>query len=68
VVEGHSLPGEHRGKDKSEHRKNLRKGGALTFWSTQREGQFKTQKNAGKARATHQLEREERGTIQNIKL
>ena len=49
---GHSLPGDHRERDKSGHRKKATKQGALTNWRSQREGQVRTQKESNQTRGT----------------
>ena len=41
-----SLPGDHRGGDKSGHGKKTTEQGALTSWRPQREGQVRTQKES----------------------
>jgi len=57
--EGHSRPGERRG-DKSGHEKKLSEQGEPTSWRAQREGQIRTRKQTGRARATHVLVAERR--------
>jgi hypothetical protein len=44
LSEGHSLPGDHIGRDKSGHRKNPTERGALTNWRPHQEGQVRTWK------------------------
>ena len=63
--EGHSLPGDGIGRDKSGHRDNPTKRGALTLWRRYREGQFRTQKQSHRARGTHILETAVGGTGQD---
>src|SRR5579863_10386244 len=46
---GHSQTGDHRGKDKSGHRKKATERGALTNWRPQREGQARTRKESDRA-------------------
>ena len=58
----HSHARDHRGRDKSEHRKKATEKGTLTFWGPQREKQVKTWKESNQARGTHMLETTERGT------
>ena len=62
LSKGHSLPGDHRGRDKSGHRKKVTKQGALTNWRPQREGQVRTQKEINQVRGTYKLETTEGGT------
>jgi len=51
-----SLPGAHRGRDKSRHGKEARGRGALTNWRAQTEGQVMTQKGSNQTIGTHVLE------------
>jgi len=53
---GHSPSGDHRGRDKSGHRKKPTNQWALTNWRPQREGQVRTQKETNQPRGTHFLE------------
>ena len=57
--QGHSLPVDHRGWDKSGHRKKPTELGALTSYRPQRVGQVMTGKE--RARGTHFLETAEGG-------
>ena len=66
VSKGHSLPREHRQTDKSGHRKNLSKQGALTVWIAQMDRQVRTQKESKQARGTHKLESADGQTNQNM--
>jgi len=61
---GHSLPGDHRGRDMSGYRKKPTEQGALTNWGPQREGHVRIQKETKQARGTHFLETTEEGTCQ----
>jgi len=61
-TKGHSLPGDHRGRDKLEYRKKPSKQGTLTNWGPQREGQVRTQKETNQPRGTYRLETTEGGT------
>src|SRR5260221_323318 len=63
---GHSLAGEGRGWDWSEHRKQTSQQGTLTTWRGQRLGLVRTWKANKPARDTHMLERAEVGIGQNI--
>jgi len=56
VSKGHSLPVKHRWMDKSGHRRNPSKQGALTDWRAQTDRQVRTQKEYEQARGTHVLE------------
>src|SRR6267142_3697409 len=47
--EGHSLPGLHRGRDKSGHGNNLSERGALTSWRAHMDGQVRTWKQPKRA-------------------
>ena len=64
---GHSPTGDHRGRDKSGHRKKGTKQGALTSWRSQREGQGRTWKESNQARGTHFLETTEGGEVRTWK-
>jgi hypothetical protein len=64
--EGHSLPGDHTGRDKSGHGKNPTERGALTSWRPHWEGQVMTRKESDRARHTHELEKALGGTSQDI--
>ena len=46
LSKGHSLPGDHRGRDSSGHTKKVTKQGALTGWRPQREGFIRTWKES----------------------
>ena len=52
---GNSLPGDHRGRGKSGHRKKVTKQGGLTNWGPQREGQVRIWKESDQTRGTHFL-------------
>ena len=52
-------------RDKSGHRNNPTARGALTYWSWDREGQVRIQKESDRARGTHILESESGGTSQD---
>ena len=54
--EGHSLPGDSRGRDFSGEEKKPSKRGALTSWRQQREGLVRTWKDSNTERGTHLLE------------
>jgi len=56
---------DHRGWDKSGHRKNATKQRALTNWRWQTEGQVRTWKETDQARGTHFLEMAEGWTSQD---
>ena len=59
---GHSISGDHRGGDKSGHRKKPTKQGALTNWRPQKGGHVRTQKETNQPRGTYRLEITEGGT------
>src|SRR5260221_401813 len=63
---GHSLPGEGRGWDWSEHGKQTSQQGTLTCWRGQRLGLVSTWKANKPARDTHSLESAEGGIGQNM--
>ena len=63
--EGHSLPRDSIGWDKSGHRKNPTQRAALTFWRRHQEGQVSTRKEPDRARGTHTLETASGGTSQD---
>src|SRR5260221_376429 len=63
---GHSLAGEGRGWDWSEHGKQTSQQGTLTTWRGQRLGLVRTWKANRPARDTHKLERAEVGIGQNM--
>ena len=63
---GHSLPGDHRRRDLSGHRKKVTKQGTLTSWRRQREGLVRTQKESKQARGTHFLETTKGGPCQDM--
>ena len=63
--EGHSLPGNGRGRDLLGHRKEPTDQGALTSWRRQREGVVRSRKATNQARGTHELETGEEGTRQD---
>jgi len=63
---GHSLAGEGRGWDWSEHGKQTSQQGTLTPWRGQRLGLVRTWKANKPARDTHLLERAEVGIGQNM--
>src|SRR5579863_7343024 len=63
--EGHSLAGDGRGRDLSEHGKKATEQGALTCWRPQREALVRIQKESDQAGGTHILEIAERGTCQD---
>jgi len=65
LSKGHSLPGDCRGSNKSEHRMKLTKRGALTNCRQKRKGQVRTQNRTDQARGTHFLETIEGGTSHN---
>jgi len=65
ICEGHSLPGDSIGRDKSGHGNKVTKQGALTFWRQQREGQVRTWKETDQVRSTHSLKMAEGGTSQD---
>src|SRR6266850_497712 len=52
--------------DKSGHRKNPTKRGALTYWRAQTDGQVRTQKESDRARGTHRLESADGRTSQDM--
>jgi hypothetical protein len=59
---------EHRGMDKSGHRKERNRSnerGTLTSWRARREGQISGRKESGRAGDTYELERREGGTNQD---
>ena len=64
--QGHSLPGEGIGRDKSGHGKNPTKRGALTSWRRHREGQVRTWKESDRERGTHILETASERTCQDM--
>jgi hypothetical protein len=64
---GHSHPGEHRGRDKSEWEKEPSERRALTSWRMQREDQVRMGKETEQATSTHVLERADGGTNQSGK-
>src|SRR5712691_4092990 len=63
---GHSLSGESRGWNWSEHGKQTSQQGTLTDWRGQRLGLVRTWKANKPARDTHRLERAEVGIGQNM--
>ena len=63
--EGHSLPGDCRGRGLSGHGKKPTERGALTSWKRQREGLVRTRKESNRARGTYSLETGEGGTHQD---
>ena len=54
--EGHSLPGDGRGSDLSEHGKKSTEGRTLTCWRRQRERLVRTRKQIDRGKDTHLLE------------
>jgi hypothetical protein len=64
-IEGHSLPGDGRGRDLSAHGKNLIKPGALTPWRHQRERLVMTRKESDRVRGTHDLEKTKKSPDQD---
>ena len=65
--EGHSLPGDSIGWDKSGHGMNEIQRGTLTFWRQRQEGQVRTRKESDRARGTHTLKTASGGTSQTRK-
>ena len=63
----HSLPGDGRGTDLSEHEKNPTERGRLTSWRRQRQGPVRTRKESDQARCTHFLETAEKRPIRTRK-
>ena len=55
--ERYLLPGDRRGREKSEHRKKVTEREALTPWRPQRERQVGTRKESDRVRGTHILKR-----------
>ena len=64
--EAHSLSGDDRGRNLSEHGKKLTERGALTSWRRQREGFIRTQKETERARHTHKLKTAQGETCQDM--
>jgi hypothetical protein len=64
--EEHSLSGDSRERDLSDHGKKLTERGALTLWGQQREGLVGTRKEIDQARDTHVLKTAEGGTRQDM--
>ena len=64
LSEGHSLPGDGIGTDKSGHKESDRLSG-LTGWRRHREVQVRTQKESDRARGTHILETASGGISQD---
>ena len=63
--EGHSQPGDDKGRELSGHGKKPTSRGTLTPCRQQREGLVRTQKETDQARGTHKLETVEGGTFQD---
>ena len=61
----HSLSRDGVGRDKSGHRKNPTKQGALTLWRRHQESQVRTRKGSARTRGTHILETASGGTSQD---
>src|SRR6267142_4938710 len=66
LSKGHSQTGECRQTDKSGHRKNLTKQGALTSWGVQMDRQVRTQKESNQLRGTHRLKSTDGQTSQDM--
>ena len=62
---GYSLPGDHRGRDLSKHKKKPTEQGALTLWTPERNVLVRTQNGSDRARCAHTLETAEGGACQD---
>ena len=67
LSKGNPHPGDHRGRDRSGHRKKATERGTLTNWKPQREEQVITWKESNQVRSTHKLETIEGETSQDMK-
>ena len=64
--EGHSLPGDGRGRDLSGHGNKSTEQRALTLWRRQKEEIVRIRKETNRAKCTHSLEKAEDGICQDM--